>query len=878
MEWLRLAIALILPCIVGYVWLSAAEEKFDFSTGCNIAGRIGYGFFIGYAAVHGLVLLSANLLGLVQFWPIVMALVVMAATGSLLHRRTSLKSRPTHYHPTQHNSERAVSPQEPVRLHPIARAALVVVLAWVALHLLLVAVEILHRPVYAWDAWLSWIYRAKAWFYAGTLVPMDAPISWLMDEATAAYNVGGNHYPTFSPTIVLWVATALGHWNETLIHLPVLLCGIALGLGLYGQCRESGMDALSSTLAAYFLLSIPLIGAHLALPGQADIWMAGFTGLGFVAIIRGLGQENTFQVTLGLLFTAFAITTKTEGGVWLAVALTTIVFTARPQFSLVGISLVVALALLGWVLGITFADLPVFGRLGVSDGSIHIPLMAAQKLEDFDLLDNYLDNFFYNGTWHLLWSFLVLSAAALLLTPAGPMRRAITSFYLMCALAHIVIFDNTVQGRWAEDYTAINRVPMHFTPALIYCFMLIGHKLMLARIIISPTGTEQAKLGLPPLRRIIVAFTLGLAITILGSIGYLSINYPSGNGEAVLFTAKDLQIVVGNGVLRDDVGVINRFDNNIAIASSGRISLDAESIQFLEVETGGANQKDPAFFWRTLGEPDNVHRLKLSGAGRQLENLTNLENWQGRITEIGLLFYDDEGKSVHVRSVTLKPQTLAINLEKTWGDWTLFQPWSFKSVNWIASGSKTPIVSLPIFVTSILLATIASLLILNGKASGTLGAVFLSMVLAWTVVDLRWTVNGIRQSNQTLDNYRSNTGLDHLYGVGDLAIASLVAQAKSVIQDPSASVLVLATKPEMRFQVQRAKYHLLPNPAVVHEGGLVGIPKIKPDYVLVVAQSYYEPGELNLEASQVAEDLSIRHGVRVEVALDSTEGILIRLL
>jgi hypothetical protein len=854
---------------VGYTWLAAAEEKFGFSTGSNIAGRLGYGFFIGYIAVHALITLSSSLLGQVQFWPVVMTLFAMAAIGSLLHRRTLLNCRPAHPHSNQQRNGRPVTGEEPVGLRLIARAALVVVLVWAALHLLLVAVEILHRPVYAWDAWLSWIYRAKAWFYAGRLVPMDAPIAWLMNEPTAAYNVAGNNYPTFSPTIALWVATALGQWSETLIHLPMLLCGIALGLGLYGQCRQSGMGILPSSIAAYFLLSIPLIGAHLALPGQADIWMAGFTGLGFVAIIRGLAQENTFQIVLGLLFTVFAIATKTEGGVWLVVALITILFTARPKFSLVAISLAACISLLGWLLGVNFLELPVLGGLGVSDGSIHIPLMAVQKLEDFNLLDDYLDNFFYNGTWHLMWSFLVLSAAALLLIPAGSMRRAVASFYFMCALAHIVIFDNTAQGRWAEDYTAINRVPMHFTPALVFCFMLIGHNLMLA---------QGGKFRLPPLHRMLFAIFLGLAVAALGLIGFLGVKYPAGQGEPIIFNAKDLQIVVGNGVLQNDVGVINRFENNIAIASSGPISLDSNSLQFLEVETGGANQKDPTFFWRKLGEPDNVHRVKLSSSGRQLAYLTNLENWQGRISEIGLLFYDDGGKTVHLRSLTLKPQSTAINLKKIWRDWTQFEPWSLKSVNWIASGSKTPIVSLPMFVASILLATIAALLILNSSVSSTVAAVFFSMVVAWTVVDFRWTVNGVRQSNQTLDNYKGNPDLEHLHGLGDLAIASLVAQAKSVMQAPDAGVLVLATKPEMKFQVYRAKYHLLPNPAVVHEGGLEGIPRIKPDYVLVVRQSYYEPGESKLEATQIADDLRRRYGGQAKVALNTAEGVLVHLL
>ncbi len=79
MEFLRLTIALILPCIGGYFWLAAAEAKFDPEANRNIPRQWGYGLFIGYAAVHALVLLSAAVLDRVEFWPITIALFLISA-------------------------------------------------------------------------------------------------------------------------------------------------------------------------------------------------------------------------------------------------------------------------------------------------------------------------------------------------------------------------------------------------------------------------------------------------------------------------------------------------------------------------------------------------------------------------------------------------------------------------------------------------------------------------------------------------------------------------------------------------------------------------------------------------------------------------------
>ena len=83
------------------------------------------------------------------------------------------------------------------------------------------------------------------------------------------------------------------------------------------------------------------------------------------------------------------------------------------------------------------------------------------------------------GSWNLLW---VLVAASLVLGFRSPnlvsgyrARRSALSFILIFLATQLFIFGFTDQGLWADTYTAINRLPLHFLPALLFAVVVIGH-------------------------------------------------------------------------------------------------------------------------------------------------------------------------------------------------------------------------------------------------------------------------------------------------------------------------------------------------------------------------------------------------------------------
>ena len=432
--------------------------------------QAGYGFFLGYAVLF-LSIMIFNKITRVVVWHEVMFFLLLFTTigGGLTWRG-------------EKTSDTTVSPGQTTSIKPL-KALTVLMLVLMTIHLVFIIIEVFTQPVYPWDAWLAWIYRAKAWFMAGSITGFVNSAGWASANSADVYTIDAFTYPLFPSIIPYWAALSLGRWSETLINLPVLFTGFAIGMALFGQCREHGLSVSTSLTSCYLLYSIPLFGTHLALAGYADIWMAGFNGLGFIALIRGISLRDTpgqfgFQVLLGLSMILFGIWVKNEGAVWFLAALAMLVLTTcRPRVPILMITAAVISTLFLFALGITHIKLPLMGALGIVENRLVIPYIGSFALETHNVLQVYWDNFIEMGSWNLVW--LALTACLLIgiksrnVTSGYLSRRAALSFILIFLATQIFIFGFTDQGLWADTYTAINRLPLHFIPAIIFAIVVI---------------------------------------------------------------------------------------------------------------------------------------------------------------------------------------------------------------------------------------------------------------------------------------------------------------------------------------------------------------------------------------------------------------------
>jgi hypothetical protein len=846
-----LIIALLLPWLGGYWWLGILARRYSRSP-FSLCSQMGYGLFLGYSGLQGIVLGYDSLTGGVAFLPIIAAITLITGLGGWLYVQS-----PRHFSAIGGKVDRITNSR--------AEAVLLwLFVAWTLLHLIFVAIEILYRPVFPWDAWLSWMYRAKAWYFSSEILLMDNPSTWVSGTGTATYNVAGHSYPTFSPILALWSAMALGEWSETLVNLPVLFCGVALALAMFGQARDQGLPTWASALCAYLLLSIPLVGAHLALAGQADIWMAGFTGLGFIALLLGLLQRSAFQLTLALAMLALGLAVKMEGRVWLLCAVLTAAVVARPRFIIGLLAAAAILVLLGWIAGVTYIDLPLLGELGIKDGLLYLPFYGSYQVQQFELLDDYQKHFFESGTWHIFWTVVVLSAGLVIAKSSGRLRLTLLSFYAVLFAVHMVIFKFTAIGQWAEDGTVINRLPLHFAPALLFSVALI-------------VGNWQVAGNLKASSRALWIPALSLVVTVVGSICFLSWANPANDADTVQFSASQLKIRAGGGQIRNGVGLISRYDNNVAIVSANLIRLNASNLPMIKIETSGDNQKHRQFFWRLAQHPNEPSSVSIPEPGIHYLDLSRHPDWNGLLTEIGLIFYNDDNKPIRFHSLSLSPFSLNAQLAKLANDWQVANTWSQRSVHSLPVGATNTSLPLPVLMASWVLVSFFIVLMLRRKyAMAILPSVMLCAVLAWIILDVRWTANRFAQASITARDY-SLAHSEYLVFSDDKQTFDAIARAKASIQSPEQRLLIMAEHKAMRFNMLRAKYHALPTPAFVHEGDLANQPPGIAEYVLVLRKLYYAPDQSPASSKSWAEQIEKRLGLPSKVLWDDADAFLIKV-
>lgn len=471
MGLLTLYLGLLLPWLGGTLWLVFADKQFNSGNQVNRVRQAGYGFFLGYAVLF-IAIMASSKFSVVISWPGLMGfLLIFSASGGFATWWS-------------HRSSPALPSQIVLPMSTTGKVLIAIMMVLMLLHLVFICVEIFSQPLYPWDAWLAWVYRAKAWFMAGNMAAVVSTADWATATSANVYTIDAWRYPLFPSVVPYWAALSLGRWSETLVNLPVLFAGLALGMAVYGQCREHGLNVAASLITCYLLYSIPLLGTHLALAGYADTWMAGFAGLGFVALMRGAitldePGKSGFQVLLGFLMVLFSIWVKNEGAVWLLAAIAMFILaTCRPRVPILMMAAAVVVALIVYALGFTYIDIPMIGKLGMVYGRLAIPFIGNFALELHNIQHAYWVSFINSGSWNLLWVFV---AAGLLLGFKSPnvesgqrARRTALSFILVFMATQIFIFGFTDRGLWADTYTAINRLPLHFVPALLFAVVAIA--------------------------------------------------------------------------------------------------------------------------------------------------------------------------------------------------------------------------------------------------------------------------------------------------------------------------------------------------------------------------------------------------------------------
>jgi hypothetical protein len=453
---LQLTTALFLPWLLGMAWLRIGWHKPTAGTWPQI---LGYGYLLGMLAT-ALIIRLWDALGLkLAFWPLAALLLVGTLGGFWLSRDIPWRGR-------EPRAGGSLGSQPGWQKLLFGFLIVVLALRWAGLGL-----EILWRPLYPWDAWTTWAPRAQVWFTLKNLVPFTDSAAWLQRSSEEIiYTIPAWHYPKTVSLIQLWISLALDRWDDSLINLPWLLCGGALGLAFYGQLRGWGFAPLPSLLGVYLLFSLPLLNAHIALAGYADLWLASTYSLAGMAFLRWMHTGDARQGWLALLLILACPLIKREGLIWMLTFLPPLLV-ARLSFKATLLAGIGGLATLTvWYLAGGISA----GGFQITPEVIQIPSLGRFELALHFIWEPFYRNLFVMSNWNLLWYLVV---AALILAAARVRLHREFFVYTVFILSGLgvvfVTFFLTSNAAWAERYTSINRILLHLVPLLLFYVLLL---------------------------------------------------------------------------------------------------------------------------------------------------------------------------------------------------------------------------------------------------------------------------------------------------------------------------------------------------------------------------------------------------------------------
>jgi hypothetical protein len=316
-----------------------------------------------------------------------------------------------------------------------------------------------------------------------------------------------------------------------------------------------------------------------------------------------------------------------------------------------------------------------------------------------------------------------------------------------------------------------------------------------------------------------VALVMLLALLALLAV-YLTISVPNSWFPAAApkaFAANGLALARGTGQLVDDELRVTAADaTGLTVVSlvPDLKSDDYAAIAWIAIDLpeGGIVR----MLWRTDQAPAKVNAIEVPvESGRPLPViLANDPAWIGRVTGLALAIQAPPlSQPIRIRGVIAKPMGALEVVSDRVREWLTFEGWSGTSINTVTGGADGQEFPLPVLMALTVAFAGAAVMLIERRRPGAfgapvpavLGAIFL---IAWLILDARWTGNLVRQEQQTAQQYAGKTMRDKLLANEDVQLFAFVERALQVL--PSGPVRIFVAADANYFR-GRAAYHLYPH-------------------------------------------------------------------
>lgn len=291
---------------------------------------------------------------------------------------------------------------------------------------------------------------------------------------------------------------------------------------------------------------------------------------------------------------------------------------------------------------------------------------------------------------------------------------------------------------------------------------------------------------------------------------------------------------------KDKSLAVTQFAGDRAILTR-HLTLQAQNFDFLTYRISDRNPTQRVYLiWRTAEKPADVFnaRLPWSGNGLTTMRLTELPDWQGTITELGLDIYGDlRGQPLIISELNLSPDGVAEQLSAIRSDWTAFTGWTQKSINYLGNPKSTlPTPTQAAAAWAGL--TLALLLLIRAPQRGQpLVVLGVAVFVPWLALDILWQRELNIQLAETQALFSGKTMDERHLADEDSEIYSYTKRLKQdILPVKPVRLFILHDSEEHNYERLKVQYYLLPH-NIYNYGRLPPGTKIKPgDFILKLGE------------------------------------------
>ena len=352
---------------------------------------------------------------------------------------------------------------------------------WLIIRLISIGFEILMQPLIPWDAYTSWLAKAKFWFFSNKILAMTDYWNWIgKDEmAKEIYIHGSAGERSFLSYMTLWVARAVGRWEESISLLPWLLAVIAYIFCYTGQLLKLGAPLILIIISVLALLAIPIFNSHAALPGYADLWVSLLVSLGIISLYNWSVNKGYSHVILCILAILECYLVKSQSGaVWALLLLTALMVSfikINTKKIILTIVILCLLLIMAFLIGVDIGDASGL-QLIISKDQLKIPYLFNSNLPNLDDIINrisvIIDNLFILGNWGMFWYVLLVFFIFKLKSVVSYVPISIM-LYMAFSMFIILFYVLMVNYISVSIETVINRAYLHVVPSFIYVMTIL---------------------------------------------------------------------------------------------------------------------------------------------------------------------------------------------------------------------------------------------------------------------------------------------------------------------------------------------------------------------------------------------------------------------